>query len=39
MKTVREIGSNEDLTSVSIDEHMQIANSRGIEVGGANKAA
>ena len=39
MKIVREIGSTEDLTSVSIDEQMQIANSMGIEVGGADKAA
>ena len=38
MKTVREIGHPEDLTSISIDEQMQIANSMGIEVGGANKA-
>ena len=39
MQTVREIGITEDLTSVSIDEQMQIANSMGIEVGGADKAA
>ena len=39
MKTVREIGPSEDLTSVSIDEQMQIANSMSIEVGGADKAA
>ena len=39
MKTVREIGSTEDLTSISTDEQMQIANSMGIEVGGADKAA
>ena len=39
MKIVREIGSTEDLTSVPIDEHMEIANSMGIEVGGADKAA
>ena len=38
MKTVREIGTVEDLTSVSIDEQMQIAKSMGIEVGGADKA-
>ena len=39
IKIVREIGSTEDLTSVSIDEQMQIANSMGIEVGGADRAA
>ena len=39
MKIVRETGPTEDLTSVSIDEQMQIANSMGIEVGGADKAA
>ena len=39
MKNVRETGPTEDLTSVSIDEQMQIANSMGIEVGGADKAA
>ena len=33
MKTVRETGHHEDLTSISID-----ANSMGIEVGGADKA-
>ena len=38
MKTVRETGHNEDLTSISIDEQMQIAKSMGIEVGGADKA-
>ena len=38
MQTVREIGTNEDLTSVSIDEQMQISWSIGIEVGGADKA-
>ena len=39
MKTVRETCTTEDLTSVSIDEQMQIANSMGIEVSGADKAA
>ena len=38
MQTVRETGNSEDLTSISIDEQMQIANSMGIEVGGADKA-
>ena len=38
MQIVRETGTNEDLISVSIDEQMQIANSMGIEVGGADKA-
>ena len=38
MQTVRETGTTEDLTSVSIDEKMQIAQSMGIEVGGADKA-
>ena len=37
MKTVRETGYPKDLTSISIDEQMQIANSMGIEVGGAYK--
>ena len=32
MKTVRETGYSEDLTSISIDEQMQIAHSMGIEV-------
>ena len=39
MQIMREIGPTEDLTPVSIDEQMQIANSMGIEVGAANKAA
>ena len=38
MQTEREIGHPEDLTSISIDEQMQIAHSMGIEVGGADKA-
>ena len=38
MKIVRETGYSEDLTSISIDEQMQIAHSMGIEVGGADKA-
>ena len=38
IKIVREIGHPEDLTSISIDEQTQIANSMGIEVGGADKA-
>ena len=38
MKTVRETGYSEDLTSISIDEKMQIAHSMGIKVGGADKA-
>ena len=38
MQTVRETGTDEDLTSVSIDEQMQIAQSMGIGVGGADKA-
>ena len=39
MKTIRETGTTEDLTFVSIDEQMQIAKSMGIEVGCADKAA
>ena len=38
MKTVRETSYSEDLTSISIDEQIQIAHSMGIEVGGADKA-
>ena len=38
MQTVGETGPTEDLTSVSIDEQMQITNSMGIEVGGVDKA-
>ena len=38
MKTMRETGQPEDLTLISIDEQMQIANSMGLEVGGANKS-
>ena len=38
MQILRETGKNEDLTSVSIDEKMQIAQSLGIGVSGANKA-
>ena len=38
MQTEREIGHTEDLTSIFIDEQMQIAHSMGIEVGGADKA-
>ena len=38
MQTEREIGHPENLTSISIDEQMQIAHSMGIEVGGADKA-
>ena len=38
MKIVRKTGHSEDLTSISIDEQMQIAHSMGIEVGGADKA-
>ena len=38
MKTVRKNGHPEDLTSISINERMQIANSMVLEVGGADKA-
>ena len=38
IQTVRETGDSEDLTSISIDEQMQIAKSMGIEVGGADTA-
>ena len=38
MQIVRETCTNEDLTSVSIHEQMQIAQSLGIRVGGADKA-
>ena len=38
MKMVRETGPTEDLTSVSIDEQLQIATTMGIEVGGAEFA-
>ena len=38
MQPVRETGDSEDLTSISIDEQMQIAKSMGIEVGGAETA-
>ena len=38
MKTVREIGQDEDLTFIYVGEQMQIAQSMGIEVGGADRA-
>ena len=38
MQTVRETGDSEDLTSISIDEQMQITKSMGIEVGGTDTA-
>ena len=38
MQIVRETGTTKDLTLVSIDEQIQIAQSMGIEVGGADKA-
>ena len=38
MQIVRETCTYEDLTPVSIAEQIQIVNSMGIEVGGADKA-